>query len=284
MLPKLPPPLASSVLAVLLAGAPGARALTGVCPDGSIFIVQSASDIPCKKAKRIEPHEVPPVRPENLPRPYLWEVHREKLDQNNPYNLVDRAEQMRKLGATSDPSEAPSPSGALASRGATPPPVSSAPPPAPAKPLPPSAQIGLTDGELRDLFYLVELSQEHVPATFTSPTQGGAEGMRVSFAYSQAFEQRLRAATTPRGNALLFSVQSAAPGQFQPNFTFVQGHTTFTPRREDPSQLGVLQGHAGAQNAKDLALGYVVLPPEIEIAKPIDVYWNDSRLAATFRP
>ena len=75
MLPMLRLLLPSGVLAAALASAAPAFAITGVCPDGSIFIVQSASDIPCKQAKRIESHEVPPVRPENLPRPYrpvLW--------------------------------------------------------------------------------------------------------------------------------------------------------------------------------------------------------------------
>jgi hypothetical protein len=261
-----------------------------VCPDGSVFVVQSASDIPCKKAKRIEPHEVPPMRPENLPRPYLWEVHREKLDQNNPYNLIDRAEQMRKLGRSDHGDEpvaaAPGAAHATPSAQQTPAPSVAAGPPRAtrAQQAPVPLGLGLTDGELRDLFFLVELSQERAPATFTRPAAGSAEGMRVSFAWSQSFEDRLRGAAAPEGSALLFSVQTKGAASFQPNFTFVQGHTTFTPRRDDASQFGVLQGHAGAQGAAELALGYVVLPAELDLARPIDLYWNDRRLAATFRP
>ena len=286
MLSKLRLLFPSGVLAAALAGASSAFAITGVCPDGSIFIVQSASDVPCKNAKRIEPHEVPPMRPENLPRPYLWEVHREKLDQNNPYNLVDRAAQMRKLGRTDNDGAAGPPSGAAASGLASAAPaVGSAPPhaatPRSAGPLP----LGLTDGELRDLFFLVELSQQRAPATFTQATARGAEGMRVSFAWSQAFEDRVHgAAAGAEGKPVLFSVQAKEPATFQPNFTFVQGPVAFTPKRDDASQFGVLQGHAGALGAQDLALGYVVLPAGLDLARPIDVYWDDRRLAATFRP
>ena len=286
MLSKLRLLFPSGVLAAALASASSAFAITGVCPDGSIFIVQSASDVPCKNAKRIEPHEVPPVRPENLPRPYLWEVHREKLDQNNPYNLVDRAAQMRKLGRTDNDGAAGPPSGAAASGLASAAPaVGSAPPhaatPRSAGPLP----LGLTDGELRDLFFLVELSQQHAPATFTLPAAHGSEGLRVSFAWSQAFEDRVRRALpSGEGKPLLFTVQAKEATSFQPNFTFVQGSSTFTPKRDDVSQFGILQGHAGALAARDLVLGYVVLPAGVDLARPVDMYWDDRRLAATLRP
>jgi hypothetical protein len=276
----------SGVLAAALASAAPAFAITGVCPDGSIFIVQSASDIPCKQAKRIESHEVPPVRPENLPRPYLWEVHREKLDQNNPYNLVDRAAQMRKLGR-SDTDGVAGAAPHAAESGTRPAPsaiAAGAPHAAPAsasEPLP----LGLSDGEVRDLFFLVELSQQHAPATFTLPAAHGSEALRVSFAWSQAFEDRVRRALpSGEGKPLLFTVQAREPTSFQPNFTFVQGSSTFTPKRNDVSQFGILQGHAGALAARDLVLGYVVLPAGVDLARPVDMYWDDRRLAATLRP
>jgi hypothetical protein len=230
------------------------------------------------------------MRPENLPQPYLWEVHREKLDQNNPYNLVDRAEQMRKLGRANPADEptAAAPGGAQSApsaQTARAPAVAAGPPHASqARSAPVPLGLGLTDGELRDLFFLVELSQQRAPATFTRPAAGSPEGMRVSFAWSQSFEDRLRGATAPEGSALLFSVQTKGPASFQPNFTFVQGHLTFTPRPDDASQFGVLQGHAGQLAAEELALGYVVLPRTLDLSKPLDVYWDDHRLAATFRP
>jgi len=286
MLPMLRLWSPSGVLAAALASAAPAFAITGVCPDGSIFIVQSASDIPCKQAKRVEPHDVPPVRPENLPRPYLWEVHREKLDQNNPYNLVDRAAQMRKLGRSDTDGVAAAAPHATESgtRPASSAIAAGAPHAAPAgasEPLP----LGLTDGEVRDLFFLVELSQQRAPAAFTLPAAHGTEGLRVSFAWSQAFEDRVRRALpNGGGKPLLFSVQTKEPASFQPNFTFVQGSSTFMPKRDDASQFGILQGHAGALAARDLVLGYVVLPPVVDLARPIDMYWDDRRLAATLRP
>ena len=69
--------------------APAGAAITGVCPDGSIFIVQSSDAIPCSQAKRVEPSDVPPIQPELLPRPYGWERFQREADPNNPYNLIE---------------------------------------------------------------------------------------------------------------------------------------------------------------------------------------------------
>src|SRR5262245_20503602 len=82
--PRLP-----AVLAALLAAAPAAAAISGVCPDGSIFIVQSSDAIPCREAKRVAPQDLPPLQPELLPRPYGWERFNRLADPNNPYNLVE---------------------------------------------------------------------------------------------------------------------------------------------------------------------------------------------------
>ena len=42
--------------------------ITGVCPDGSIFIVQSPSTIPCRNSESVDPSHVPRLRPEYLAR------------------------------------------------------------------------------------------------------------------------------------------------------------------------------------------------------------------------
>ena len=36
--------------------------------------------------------------------------------------------------------------------------------------------------------------------------------------------------------------------------------------------------------AGGVVLGYAVLPGSVDLAEPIDVYWNDRLLAATLRP
>jgi hypothetical protein len=278
------------VLAIGLGLSPSvAPAVTGVCPDGSVFVVQRSADVPCRGAKRVDSHEVPPLRPENLPRSYLWDVHREKVDQNNPYNLVDRAAKVRESGVSLGPDTLSATQGGVASSGPMPEPalpqVASAPPSTPAPPTRAPADLGLTDGELRDLFYLVELSQQRAPATLLRAGPAGPDSLRVSFAHSQAFDERLhRAGNTGGGPVLLFSVQPKAAGRFQPNFTFVQGHTTFSPRRDDPAQLGVISGRIGELQADELLLGYVVLPAGIDVQRPIDLYWDDQQIAATFRP
>src|SRR5688500_8934774 len=84
-------PRLSAALAALFAAAPAAAAISGVCPDGSIFIVQSSDAIPCREAKRVDPQDLPPLQPELLPRPYGWERFNRLADPNNPYNLVDSA-------------------------------------------------------------------------------------------------------------------------------------------------------------------------------------------------
>jgi len=282
-----PPFLAGAALLALgLAWPDAARAITGVCPDGSIFIVQRAADVPCRDAKRVESHRVPPMRPQNLPRSYLWDVQREKIDENNPYNLVDRAKKVRELGTFHGDGAAPDvgagPPGAAP--GAPPPQVASAPPSRPAPRVPSASELALSDGELRDLFYLVELSQRRAPATFLRSGAAGDDSLRVAFAHSEAFEQRFHAAGGPPGPVLLFSVQPRTAERFLPNFTFVQGHLTFSPQRADPAQLGVLSGRTGDLAADELVLGYVVLPPTLDLRRALDVYWDDHQIGTTFQP
>jgi hypothetical protein len=284
MLSMLRRPCCIAVVGAALAAAGEAAAISGVCPDGSVFIVQRAADIPCSNARRVEPSQVPPLRPENLPRNYLWEVYREKQSENNPYNLVERAERVRgglaqgaapppQIGVT--PSPAPQPEPAL--------PQVAAAPPSSAPAVPAKADLGLTDGELRDLFYLVELSQKGVPASFVEEA-GGSEAIRVSFAHSQAFEQRVRDGIGADGTVLLFSVQPSQRQRFQPNFTFVQGQTAYRPQPGRERELDVLVGTlAGDLAPEDLVLGYAVLPRSIDPSRPVDLYWDDRRIAVTFR-
>jgi hypothetical protein len=275
--------LASLAVVLLVAWPAAASAVTGLCPDGSVFVVRRAADVPCSGAKRVESSRVPPMRPENLPRAYLWDVHRQKVDPNNPYNLVDRAEQVRSsgLGEGLAP-EAGVPGAAVAPEPASQ--VAAAPPTAAPVQGPRPSDLALTDGELRDLFYLVELSQKRAPATFLRAGPGGDDSLRVSLAHSQAFEDRLRSAGGAEGPVLLFSVQSKAAQRFLPNFTFVQQHLTYSPRRDDPSQLGLLSGGTGDLAADDLVLGYLVLPAAIDLGRPLDVYWDDHQIGATLRP
>src|SRR5688572_33261975 len=119
-MPLRPHPVAW--ITALLFAAPAAAGISGVCPDGSIFIVQSADTIPCRDAKRVDPTDVPPLQPELLPRPYGWERFNRLADPNNPYNLVD-APPPPGFGATAE-----------AGRAATPP--APAPPGPGAEPLP----------------------------------------------------------------------------------------------------------------------------------------------------
>jgi hypothetical protein len=279
-----------AALGVLLWGIaePVRASITGVCPDGSIFVVQSPEQVPCTGAKEVEPSELPPVRPEFLPRPYAWEVYNQQQNPNNPYNLIDAARQVREARApdaagdalreTGQPAQAPAVS-------AGPPTHSPAPVPAPERR---AVDLSLSDEEARDLALIVDLSQQRAPAAFARG-EDGAPSLTVQVAPSASFQARLReawaASGSPlRGSVLLFSVRAAARESFHPNFTFVQGHQAFHPDPEDPRQLGVIRGGVGELAPDASLLGYLVLPEDVQLAQPLDIYWDDRQITATLRP
>lgn len=282
----------AALLGVLVAApAPASPSIIGVCPDGSMFIVQRSEDIPCADHKEVGAGEVPPIRPELLPRPYQWEVFQSRQDPNNPYNLVDRARVVREAGE-SPPEESPpeneAPDAGSGAPPAPPPQVAVAAPPRPEAPAPRRFEVSLSDEEKRDLALIVELSQGRAPATFSLET-GGERTLVLRLAHSQAFEERLHAAAAAAGRpvsgpVVLFSAEATAPADFHANLTFSQTHTAYHPERDDPMQFGLVQGRLGPLAVGERVLGYVVLPPELDPGQPIDVYWDDRRIVTTLRP
>lgn len=265
---------APALLALGLCTSAHARgSITGVCPDGSMFVVKRAADIPCDDSKQVEPHDLPPIRPEYLPRPYGWQVFHDKQDPNNPYNLVDKATAIREGGQPIDEEpEAPTPTTDPAPRQqAALPPVTA---PRPAAP----TTLEVTAEERRDLALIVELSQRRSAARFASED----EAMVVELAHSPAFEDRLHThfGGEPLGPVVLFSAEASADTEFHANFTFVQGHSAHHPRGDDPRRRAMLTGELGSLAAGDAVLGYVVLPPETDLTQPVDIYWNDRRISA----
>jgi hypothetical protein len=287
-------PVGGAAVLLMSLPAPATTAsLTGICPDGSMFIVQDPSQIPCRAAKEVDPSELPPIRPQYLPNPYTWQVYNEQQDPNNPYNLIDSVRDIRAMqrgaadGSLGAPEESLEGGGSGWDDGATPA-VSAGPPTqlasrAPIGPL----DLGLGDQELRDLYQIVELSQESTPAAFERRTADGGGVMRLSLARSTAFEDRLTRAWESRGGlggsqVLLFTAVSKRPESFHPNLTFVQDHLTFQPDAENPRQLGILQGRLGALEADEVVLGYVILPETLQLEQALDVYWDDRSIAVRF--
>ncbi len=269
----------------------GSASVTGVCPDGSMFIVQRAESVPCHGAKEVDPSDLPPMKPEYLPRPYGWEVFYRKNDPTNPYNLIQQ-----------QPPEPPAPvHGSQDDRND--PQLSRDPgvidPRVPERsalqsgsaPVVRSAErtdgsaLFLGDTEVEDLAMIVELSQRRTPASFTD---NGSQG-RVRLARSLAFEARMREHLVGRGHAsggpvVLFVADADSGGSFYGNLTFVQDGIAFHPSNDDPSELGVIRGGLGPLENGSSVLGYVVLPERLDPSHPIDVYWNDRQLTATFQP
>jgi len=289
-----PFPVVLATAALLLCAAPaGARTITGVCPDGSIFIVQRAEAIPCRDAKQVDPHEVPPLNPELLPRPYGWERFNQETDPNNPYNIVDSLRAgLPPEGAA--PGTPPAPEQAV--RNATPGTSAVAPPVAPtvlppvsAAAAPPRLDLQLSVAELRDLASIVEMMQEYAPAGVVRRDAAGTPQAVVRVARSTSFDARVRQAlqafgSPAAGPVVLFDVVAAAQGPFYGNLTFVQGHIAFHPDTGNPTQFGLLQGDLGVVDPGRTLLGYVVLPPHMDLSRPLDIYWNDIQITATLRP
>jgi hypothetical protein len=250
-----------------------------------MFIVKQEADIPCPRAKLVEPNAMPPIRPTHLPRPYQWEVFQAEQDPNNPYNLVGETgtvpDATAKDGA--ETAETRPESAPETAHAAVAPPVGAALPatPAPAGPVP----LRLSAEETRDLALIVELTQKRRPAGFDDGNAGGAPALSVRLAHSPAFETRLREhfGGAPLGPALLFLAAAAGEGVFHPNFTFVQEHLAFSPERDDPRAYGVLEGEVGALGPGERVLGYVVLPEPVDLSAPMDVYWNDRRISVAWR-
>lgn len=261
------------VLGSLCAGLGRAESLSGVCPDGSFFIVQSLEDVPCARAKLVDPADLPPIRPQLLARPYTWYVDQQARDPNNPYNLLEAAEKIREARLPR-PAARPGRVG-LRTRS----PESSAPVMHP---------LRFEEGELRDMIRLVELRQQVASAELTIEDLRGGEKLRILMAHSRAFESVLLEplGLSPEDRRVIAFLVSA-PGEqteFHPNFFVVQGSRTFRPDPENPRELGLLVGSPGAIPAGSLALGYMIVPRAFDPAEPMEIWWNDRSVAATLAP
>jgi len=269
------------LLVSMLCGATPVAALTGICPDGSIFIVRDASGIPCSDAKQVDPNDVPPLNPEMLPRPYGWEVFERRNDPNNPYNMVDAAPhpEAKIAGKMEQPvpapvEEVPRPEERFE---ATLPTVASAPS---------SLNVGLNGSELVALGRIVDLMQRRAPATLVRPGEGEDVLAELQLARSASFEQHLHKAlgrygAPAQGPVLLLRAVAVAPNHFYGNLTFVQGHQAFHPDPANPAQFGVLEGALGELSAGGQVLAYTVLPEHVDLTEPLDIYWDDRRIRAT---
>ena len=283
-----------ALMALAIVGPPAHATITGVCPDGSMYIVPRAELIPCRDSKRVEPSDMPPIRPQNLPRPYGWEVFNRSKDPNNAYNVIDAGRAVRDVDRPEPMREARVGNSALES--APNPQVGSgyAPEQLPAVSAPPPVRrsgppdLALAPEEVRDLGLIVEYSQQRAPAMLVRDREG-ADAMVVRIAQSNSFEARFRDAAqrvgAPIGGpVVLFSASCEKPESFYANLTFVQGHVAFHPETGAGTQLGVIDGRLGELEPGERVLGFVVLPRHMDLSQPMDIYWDDRQITATLRP
>lgn len=270
----------------LAAGARADSSLSGVCPDGSFFIVQSRESIPCANPQLADPSDLPPVRPYLLPRPYTWYVDQEAQNPNNPYNLLQTARRIREARAGVSPEAQPAanqPATAQAqgmSQGA------SQRPSAPVggqQSLGGAAAVSLADDELRDLVRLISLRQDAAPASLQVKDVHGANSLLIDLAYSASFEA-FALDTLGRDRAayrvLVWSAQADKDAAFQPNFFVVQSGRTFRPDPQNTAELGFVLGTPGKLPAGEMAVGYLVMPASFDPANPLEVFWNDRSVEA----
>jgi hypothetical protein len=155
----------------------------------------------------------------------------------------------------------------------------------------PEVGLGLTlaPEEITQLAAIVEAWQAHAPATLVRPGASAPQGMLLRIARSAALETRVAESLARRGAGahgpvLAFQALALEPGDFFGNLTFVQGHVAFHPDPADPAHFGLLSGGQGPLAGGQSVLGYVVLPAHIDLAQPLDVYWDDRRITATLQP
>jgi hypothetical protein len=268
------------LLVVSFAGPALGAPVSGLCPDGSGFIVQDASQIPCSRAKLVEASEFPPMRPYLLPRPYPWLVDQQLRDPQNPYNLIDAAEKVRAARRDADgASREAAGSAAEARRSADGAPgLAHAPPP---------PRLDLRPQELEDLVSLVALRQQMAPAELLVSDAQGGERLRILLAHSEAFEaQLLQAVGRPAEDwkVVLFVAAAREAFEFHPNFFVVQGSATFRPDPADPAELGFLVGRAGEVPDGELVAGYFIFPSRFELEHSLELYWNDRSIDAVLEP
>ena len=288
MKPALPKLIASCLLGLAAPFAAADSTLSGVCPDGSFFVVQSRSSVPCAHPRFVDAADMPPVRPYLLPRPYTWYVDQESRNPNNPYNLVEAAEKIR--AARLGPKPGSEEERAAQARPEPPPAHNATVQPLPTTPQPLAtspALLQLPDDELRDLVRLIGLRQGDSPAQLSISDARGDARMRIQLAYSAAFESYALAALgrDPAANhVIVFAALAESDTEFQPNFFVVQSGRTFRPDPTSPSELGFLLGEPGKLPAGELAVGYLIVPTTFDPHAAMELFWNDRSIETVLAP
>ena len=78
--------------------------------------------------------------------------------------------------------------------------------------------------------------------------------------------------------------RSADEIDFYPNFFVVQGAITYRPEPTSTDEVALLLGSEGEHVTGAVVVGYLVMPSRCDTRLPMEVFWNDRSLEATFEP
>ncbi len=274
---------------ILSAAAPAALAesVSGVCPDGSMFIVQHRSSAPCANPRFVNATEIPPIRPEYMPHPYTWEVDQKARNPNNPYNLLEAARKIRAAHAARSQDKADRTKNLRSAPETSAPLERTAPAPEQSTPGGASSMVALSEDEMRDLVRLVSLRQEAAPAQIAVEDVRGHEILKILISHSHSFESLVLGALgeeSAERRVLAFTASAPIESEFHPNFFVTQSGKTFRPDPLDSHEVAFLVGEAGLIPEGALALGYFVIPAHFDLSQPISVWWNDRSVETLLIP
>jgi segregation and condensation protein B len=255
-----------SALALVLLAAPGAAAISGVCPTAA------SSSCRAPTRFRVAPPSASIRRTFRRSSPSCCRGRTAgNASTGSPIRTTvqprrHRAAHGTARARTGDGSG--SRGGAGADAGAPPTQVAALTPPAPRRVL----DLALSPRDVADLDEIVALSQSVAPAAVSRFTADGERSALLQLARSSGFEQRVHAALAaqgggPRGPVVLFRAEARTAGAVHGNLTFVQGHVAFHPDLVNPDQFGVIDGALGELAAGQRVLGYAVLPEHLDPSK-----------------
>lgn len=146
-----------------------------------------------------------------------------------------------------------------------------------------TAVVMLPPREHAELAHFVERGSGPAAAALEYGRVAGP-GERMTLAHSHPFDSQLRAAfaelgTPLAGPVLVFRFEPADAVASIPVPSFAQGGISFRPSSGDARQLGWIDAGDSAPAPDAPRLGYVALPVEFDLRRPLVIFWGNAVVA-----